>query len=181
MHTMQRQNLPTRIVLGATLAAALVLAACQAAAPAEPLAVAPVEQPQEIAQPETDAAAPTDEVEVAESEPEIQILPGQYATDPATVSLASGGPQLVEFFAFWCPTCKRMAPDVHALQVKYDGQIDFVYLDIDDPATTEFKQQLGYSYQPHTFLLDGDGNVVGQWIGLTSYGTLDTALSDISG
>ena len=38
----------------------------------------------------------------------------------------------------------------------------FVYLDIDDPATTAFKQELGYFVQPNFFLLDGQGNVLKQ-------------------
>jgi hypothetical protein len=29
------------------------------------------------------------------------VDPKLHATDPTTVKLASGGPQLVEFFAFW--------------------------------------------------------------------------------
>lgn len=73
-----------------------------------------------------------------------------------------------------------MAPVVHGLEAKYNGQVDFTYLDIDDPATTPFKQQLGYLYQPHIFLLDGAGNIVEQWIGFTTEVQLDTALSAIS-
>ncbi len=73
-----------------------------------------------------------------------------------------------------------MAPVVHGLEAKYNGTVDFVYLDIDDPATTAYKQQLGYRYQPHIFLLDGDGNIVEQWIGYTTEDQLDPALNAIS-
>jgi hypothetical protein len=41
----------------------------------------------------------------------------------------------------------------------------FSYLDIDDPATEDFKGQLNYRVQPHFILLDGDGNVLQQWVG----------------
>lgn len=74
-----------------------------------------------------------------------------------------------------------MAPVVHGLEAKYNGQVEFIYLDIDDPATNSFKQQLGYIYQPHLYLLDGDGNIVEQWVGFTSEGQLDAALSAVSG
>jgi hypothetical protein len=70
---------------------------------------------------------------------------------------------------------------VHGLEVEYFGQVDFVYLDIDDPRTNEFKQQLGYSYQPHIFLLDGEGNIVQQWIGPVSEADLVPALDRVSG
>ncbi len=73
-----------------------------------------------------------------------------------------------------------MAPVVHGLEAEYAGKVDFVYLNIDDPATTPFKKQLGYIYQPHLFLLDGQGNLLQQWIGFTSEADLDAALSSIS-
>ncbi|MGD8633870.1 MAG: hypothetical protein PVF85_09895 [Anaerolineales bacterium] len=74
-----------------------------------------------------------------------------------------------------------MAPIVHGLEVEYIDQVDFVYLDIDDPRTDPFKQQLGYRYQPHIFLLDGEGNIVQQWVGPVSEADLVAALDNVSG
>lgn len=70
---------------------------------------------------------------------------------------------------------------MHGLEVEYIDQVDFVYLDIDDPRTDAFKQQLGYRYQPHIFLLDADGNIVQQWVGPASEADLVAALDDVSG
>lgn len=42
----------------------------------------------------------------------------------------------------------------------------FVYLDIDDPGTSDLKQTLGYRYQPHYVLIDPAGNVVNSWVGI---------------
>lgn len=70
-----------------------------------------------------------------------------------------------------------MAPVVHGLEQKYAGQINFVYLDIDDPETTPFKRELGYRVQPHLFLLDGDGNVLREWLGFVQGAELDQALA----
>jgi thioredoxin-like negative regulator of GroEL len=61
-----------------------------------------------------------------------------------------------------------MAPIVHGLEAEYTGRVIFSYLDIDDPATQEIKQALGYRVQPHFFLLDGDGNLLKQWLGRVS-------------
>ncbi len=58
-----------------------------------------------------------------------------------------------------------MHPIVHGLETRYSGQIQFIYLDIDDPKTDALKQQLGYRVQPQFFLLDGQGNVVKKWLG----------------
>lgn len=58
-----------------------------------------------------------------------------------------------------------MAPIVHGLEVEYYEKINFVYLDVDDPASDVFLKQLGYRYQPHFMLIDGEGNVLEQWLG----------------
>ncbi len=69
-----------------------------------------------------------------------------------------------------------MAPVVHGLEAKYSRQINFVYLDIDDPRTDPFKRQLGYRLQPHFILLDGEGAIVQQWIGVTPESDLESGL-----
>jgi hypothetical protein len=115
-----------RITFRALLLALLLTAAC-AGPPNEsvveptdvPVAVAasatvPVEEPtltSEAAQPDADATeamAATGAVEptvgaVTEAPPTETRAPrlALEATDPSTVSLAAGKPQLVEFFAFW--------------------------------------------------------------------------------
>ncbi len=64
---------------------------------------------------------------------------------------------------------------VHGLQAKYEGKIQFTYLDIDDPNTRSFKQALGYRVQPHFFLLDANGKTVKEWLGYVQESDLVTA------
>ena len=54
---------------------------------------------------------------------------------------------------------------MHGLEVEYFDRINFIYLDVDDPANANFKEQFGFRYQPQMILLDGEGQVVQQWIG----------------
>ncbi len=61
-----------------------------------------------------------------------------------------------------------MASIVHGLEVEYYGRINFVYLDIDDPQNEEFLKALGFRYQPHFMLVDGEGNILQQWVGVVS-------------
>ncbi len=58
-----------------------------------------------------------------------------------------------------------MAPVVHGLEKQYGDKIQFVYLDVDDPANAALAQQLGRRGQPEFYLLDGRGQVVERWAG----------------
>lgn len=61
-----------------------------------------------------------------------------------------------------------MAPIVHGLEAEFAGNINFIYLDRDDPRNEDLLNQLGFRYQPHFLLLDGDGTVIQQWLGVVS-------------
>ncbi len=57
---------------------------------------------------------------------------------------------------------------MHGLELEYYDRINFVYLDIDDPANDNFESILDFRYQPQVFILGGDGQVLYQWIGAPS-------------
>jgi hypothetical protein len=65
---------------------------------------------------------------------------------------------------------------VHGLEADYGSQVNFIYLDIDDRDTEPFKQELGYRYQPHLFLVDAEGNILQQWVGRVSGDELERAI-----
>jgi hypothetical protein len=107
-------NRKTLLSLG--LLIVFILSACTPATPAPETPpdaapeVAPVENSQEEAPPapeatvaEAPAAAPTETEAPVEEPVAVATARGNdlHATDPATVNIASGKPQLIEFFAFW--------------------------------------------------------------------------------
>lgn len=100
-------------------------------------------------------------------------------SDPAQVKLVSGRHQLIEFFAFWCPLSKSMAPIMNGLEEKYQDRIIFTYLDIDDPGNDLFKDVLGYKNQPQVFLLDGEGRILHQWKGFTLIENFEAILTPL--
>ena len=60
-----------------------------------------------------------------------------------------------------------MQPIVHGLENEYGSDIEFVFVDIDDPNSAELKQQYGFRYQPHFLLVGADGEVIEEWLGYT--------------
>lgn len=64
---------------------------------------------------------------------------------------------LVEFFATWCPHCKRMMPVVEQIKMLLDGRVPVYQLDIDENESTA--NQAGVESVP-TFLIYRDGEEV---------------------
>ena len=58
-----------------------------------------------------------------------------------------------------------MQPIVHGLEEEYGQEIEFVYIDIDDPESQKAKYEYGFRVQPHFLLVDTNGEVLAQWFG----------------
>jgi thioredoxin-related protein len=53
-----------------------------------------------------------------------------------------------------------MAPIVNGLETQYEGTVDFVYLNVADPAIRPVMEAYGFRSTPHFFLRAADGTVV---------------------
>lgn len=67
---------------------------------------------------------------------------------------------------------------MNGLQADYSDRANFIYLDIDDPATATLKEQLDYAVMPHYVLLDGQGAIVEKWTGRIREAELRAAMDD---
>ena len=65
--------------------------------------------------------------------------------------------EMVEFFASWCPHCKRMEPTVNRLAKEYDGKANVLAVDVDEAPMASRK--FGISGVP-TFLFVKNGKVM---------------------
>ncbi len=74
-----------------------------------------------------------------------------------------------------------MRPIVHGLETKYAAKIDFIYLDIDDPASGPIMRSLGFRYQPEFYLLDDRGNVIQKWLGYAEAPSFEVGLAKVLG
>ncbi len=52
-------------------------------------------------------------------------------SDFDTVVLSSSVPVMVEFFAPWCPHCRRMAPIIEAVARDYAGRVNVVQVNVE--------------------------------------------------
>lgn len=66
---------------------------------------------------------------------------------------------------------------MHGLEAEYWGEVDFVYLDRDDPANDDVGRELGVHGHPTFYVLTNQGRVVWQWYGAPSEAALRAALS----
>ena len=76
--------------------------------------------------------------------------------------LQAGGLVLVDFWATWCPPCRRLAPTVDALATEYAGRLSVAKVDIDD--SPELAQRYGIQSIP-TLILFRDGRAVDKRLG----------------
>lgn len=58
-----------------------------------------------------------------------------------------------------------MQPVVADLKRKCSKNVDFVAVNVDDPANRDISQKYGASSIPRYFLLDSSGNIVFRWLG----------------
>lgn len=72
-----------------------------------------------------------------------------------------------------------MWPVVHGLEAQYGEQIDFVYVNVDDPGNRPLMQALGRRGQPHFILLDGEGAKVTEWFGRVPEGQFTAAFDQV--
>mgnify|MGYP001072123213 CR=1 FL=1 len=73
----------------------------------------------------------------------------------------SAVPVLVDFYADWCPPCRRLTPLLETLSEQLDGQLRIVKLDVDN---SSLASRFGVMNIP-TMILFKDGQEVNRLIG----------------
>ena len=119
--------------------------------------------------------------------PEDRLALPEYdvETFEALLEELRGTPVVVNVWGSWCPPCEAEAPELAEVSSEFEGEVQFVGVDILDsrPAAREFilrhdgqypsvfvprgaiRDGLGYVGQPVTIVYDRDGEKAFEWNG----------------
>jgi thioredoxin 1 len=80
---------------------------------------------------------------------------------------------LVDFWAEWCPPCRKLSPVIDALADEYAGRVKVVKLNVDESPEVAGRYSI---FSIPTLLLFKDGEVVEQLVGFRPKDDLKTVL-----
>ena len=103
---------------------------------------------------------------------------GNLSMDPS-IAFTNGKPTYLEFYAEWCEICKKMAPEVTELKKDFDNEINFVFLNVDNPKWDKFIKQFKVNGIPQINIFDSNSNLQATFTGLQEEKTLKNSINNI--
>ena len=104
---------------------------------------------------------------------------GELSVDPE-IAFNNNKPTFLEFYAEWCEVCKEMAPEVSALKDKYEKDINFVFLNVDNQKWDNFIRKFGVNGIPQVNLFNRKGNLISTFVGKQQEETLRESILNLT-
>mgnify|MGYP001336177367 CR=1 FL=1 len=101
---------------------------------------------------------------------------GNLSMDPE-IAFTNGKPTYLEFYAEWCEICKEMAPEVTEFKKDFDNEINFVFLNVDNPKWNKFIKQFKVNGIPQINMIDSKSNLLATFTGLQEEKTLKESIN----
>ena len=89
---------------------------------------------------------------------------GELSVDPE-IAFKNEKPTFLEFYAEWCEVCKEMAPKVSKLKEEYENDVNFVFLNVDNPKWNNYIREFDVNGIPQVNLFDGKGHLISTFVG----------------
>ena len=90
---------------------------------------------------------------------------GEKSIDPE-IAFTTNKPIFLEFYAEWCEVCKKMSPGVSELRKEYGKDINFVFINVDNPKWEKYIKKMNVNGIPQIDLFDNQLNLEKTFIGL---------------
>ena len=103
---------------------------------------------------------------------------GNLSMDPE-IAFTNGKPTYLEFYAEWCEICKEMASEVIQLKEDFDSEINFVFLNVDNPKWDKFIKQFKVNGIPQINIFDSNSNLQATFTGLQEEKTLNNSINNV--
>ena len=103
---------------------------------------------------------------------------GNLSMDPE-IAFTNGKPTYLEFYAEWCEICKEMASEVTELKKDFDNQVNFVFLNVDNPKWDKFIKEYKVNGIPQINIIDSNSNLIENFTGLQEEKTLRNSINNL--
>ena len=104
---------------------------------------------------------------------------GESSIEPE-LAFKNDKPTFLEFYAEWCEVCKEMAPKVSELKDEYEQDINFVFLNVDNPKWESYIRRFSVNGIPQVNLFDKQGNLASTFIGKQEEKTIEVSLQQLN-
>ena len=103
---------------------------------------------------------------------------GELSVDPE-IAFKNNKPTFLEFYAEWCEVCKEMAPKVADIKDEYEKDINFVFLNVDNPKSEKYIKKFNVNGIPQLNLFDEKANLKFTFIGKQEEKNIKDSLKNI--
>ena len=103
---------------------------------------------------------------------------GKSSMDPE-IAFSNNKPTFLEFYAEWCEVCKKMSHDVSDFKKDFDEDINFVFLNVDNPRWERYIKKYKVNGIPQINLFKSGLELNATFIGLQKEGIIKNALENL--
>lgn len=101
------------------------------------------------------------------------------AAESSTAEAQTAKPKVIEFYASWAEPCRRLQPIMDHAKVEYSKEIDFIAVNVDDPANRELVEQYGVCPIPTVIFQDANNNIKAYSVGCSEDRNIQSGINKI--
>ena len=103
---------------------------------------------------------------------------GEKSIDPE-IAFTTNKPIFLEFYAEWCEVCKKMSSGVSEFRKEYKNDINFVFINVDNPKWEKYVKKMNVNGIPQINLFDKELNLDKTFIGLQDESDIKQSLENL--